>query len=170
VIFFKGPITHCILKADVADDILLHAFFSTALKDYVWVASTGQWTARDLLSSAILRSDVSGQPSRSHIQVFGSPGRIIDPWRRGREVVPKRRYGITTIRCVVSVHRGGSLKPRMGRLNFVSGNDRGWWESYKKVRYVCGQDATIQCIKTCGTYSCHRDLKGSAFQGEHRKD
>ena len=79
MIFFRGLIKHCILKADMGDDIMLHACFSTALKHYVWVASTGQWTTRDLRSSAILRSNVSGQPSRSHVQLLRSPGSIIDP-------------------------------------------------------------------------------------------
>jgi hypothetical protein len=43
-----------------------------------------------------------GTAYQSHLQGARSTRRLLDPWRWDRYVVPKRRYRIATLRCVIS--------------------------------------------------------------------
>jgi len=51
-----------------------------------------------------------GTTYRSHLQVSRSLLRPLDPWRRERYFVPKRRYGITAVCCVISNNREDHTK------------------------------------------------------------
>jgi hypothetical protein len=52
-----------------------------------------------LLPASILKKDAKWRVS---VKAGGICGRQVDPWRWDRQVVPKRQFGTTTIRCVKS--------------------------------------------------------------------